>query len=55
MPVCIVYVVKEVALFRGLGQLMGMAHNRTCTQTPQTSRKKERKLFVAYIETGTNS
>ena len=55
--VCVVYVVKEVALFRGLSQLMGMARNRTCAQTPQTSRKKERKLFVAYmyIETGTNS
>ena len=30
MRVCVVYVVKEVASFRGLGQLMGVAGNRTC-------------------------
>ena len=46
---CVVYVhvVKEVALFRdaqALGQLMGMAHNRTCARALQTSR---RKLLVA--------
>ena len=29
--VCVVYEVKEVASFRGFGQLMGMARNSTCT------------------------
>ena len=34
--VCIVYVVKEVASFPGgLGQLMGVAHNRTHARTSQ--------------------
>ena len=28
---CIVYVVKEVASLQGLGELMGVACNRTCT------------------------
>ena len=28
--VCVVYVVKKVASFRGLGQLMGVVCNRTC-------------------------
>ena len=37
--VCIVYVVKEVALFPGLGQLMSVARKRTCAQALQTSRK----------------
>ena len=55
MRVCIVYVVMEVASFRGLSQLMGMARNRTRTRALQTSRKKERKLLVAYVETGTNT
>ena len=58
MRVCIVYVhvVNEVALFRRLGQLMGMVHNRKRTRALQISRKKkERKLLVAYVETGTNS
>ena len=32
MRVCIVYVVKEVAHSRGLGQLMDMARNRTRTR-----------------------
>ena len=39
----------------GLGQLMGMPRNKTSSQALQTSRKKERKLLVAYVETGTNS
>ena len=38
--VCVVYVVKEVTSFRGLGQLMGVARKRTRIQTLQTSRKK---------------
>ena len=40
MRLCIVYVVKEVMSFPGLGQLMGVACKRTCTQALQTSRKK---------------
>ena len=40
MRLCIVYVVKEVTSFPGLGQLMGVACKRTCTQALQTSRKK---------------
>ena len=47
--VCIVYVVKEVTSFRGLGQLMGVARKRTRAQPVQTS------SCVAYVETGTNS
>ena len=41
--------VKEVASFWGLGQLMGMMHNR------MRDRQADRKLLVAYIETGTDS
>ena len=52
--VCVVYVVKEVASFRGLGQLMGVARNRTRARALQL-RPAERKLLVAYAETGTNS
>ena len=55
MQVCVVYVVKEVASFRGLGQLMGVAHNRTHTQADKLHRPAGRKLLVAYILTGTNS
>ena len=40
MRLCIVYVVKEVTSFPGLGQLMGVACKRTRTQALQTSRKK---------------
>ena len=32
MRVCVVYVVKEVASFRVLGQLMGVVRNRTRAQ-----------------------
>ena len=53
--VYIVYVVKEVASFQGLGQLMGVVRNRTRARALQTSRKKERKMLVVYVETGTNS
>ena len=52
--VCVVYVVKEVTSFRGLGQLMCVARNRTRARALQT-RPAERKLLVAYIETRTNS
>ena len=31
MQVCVVYVVKEVASFQGLGQLIGVACNRIHT------------------------
>ena len=47
--VCVVYVFKEVASFRGLGQLMGVAHDRTHT------RDQQKESCVAYVETGTNS
>ena len=40
MRVCVVYVVKEVASFGGLGQLMGVVRNRMHTRALQTSRKK---------------
>ena len=36
MRLCVVYVVKEVTSFPGLGQLMGVACKRTCTQALQT-------------------
>ena len=32
MQICIIYVVKEVASLREFGQLMGVAHNRTCAR-----------------------
>ena len=38
--ISVVYVVKEVVLFRGLSQLIGAVHNRIHTQALQTSRKK---------------
>ena len=45
MRVCIVYVhvhvVKEVALFRRLGQLMGMVHNRKRTTDQQEEKRKK--------------
>ena len=46
--VCIVYVVKEVASFRGggVGQLIGVARNRTHAQALQTSRKKAACSFT---------
>ena len=43
--ICLVYVVKEVVSFPGLGQLMGVARNR------MVSPAAERKLLVAYVET----
>ena len=55
--VCVVYVVKEVASFRGggggLGQLMGVARNRTRARALQTS--EAACSLAAYGETGTNS
>ena len=38
--VCVVYVIKEVASFQGLGQLMDVVCKRTCTQALQIRRKK---------------
>ena len=52
--VCVVYVVKEVASFRGFGQLMGVVRNRTHARA-QTCSCAERNLLVAYVDTGTNS
>ena len=46
--ICVVYVVKEVTSFRGLGQLMGVTRKERALQLQQ-------KLCVAYVETGTNS
>ena len=34
------YVIEEVASFQVYGQVMGVAHNRTCVRALQTSRKK---------------
>ena len=49
--VCVVYVVKEVTSFRGparaLGQLMGVARNRTCARVLQSSRKKAGCSFTS--------
>ena len=45
-PAYVVYVVKGVASFWGLGQLMGVVRNRTCTQALQTSRKKAACSFT---------
>ena len=44
--VCITYIVKEVASFRGLG---------TMERALELHRPPERKLLVAYVETATNS
>ena len=41
-----IFVVKKVASFQGLGQLMGVACNRMRSQALQTSKKKEWKLHV---------
>ena len=43
------YVVEEVASFRGLGQLMGLARNK------RTLEFYRPELLVAYAETETNS
>ena len=40
MPVCVVYIVKEVTSSRGLGQLIGVVHKRARDQALHTSRKK---------------
>ena len=32
VQVCVVYVIKKVASFRGLGQLMGVVRKRICTR-----------------------
>ena len=39
----IVYVVKEVTSSRGLGQLMGVARNRTLAQVLQTSTEQQKE------------
>ena len=65
MRLCVVYVVKEVALFlvEGgvvfvLSQLMGIAREKTLALAlqPLLQQQEERKkLESCYIETGTNS
>ena len=55
-PVRVVYVVKEVASVRGLGQLMGVARNRTRARA-MLQQQEERKLlrrnwnFIAIYST----
>ena len=44
--ICVVYVVKEVASFRGLSQLMGMAHNRICTRALQTTKEEAAVVYM---------
>ena len=46
---CVLYIVKEVMLFQGIGQLMGVMHNKMCAQALQY-RPGGRKLLVAYVE-----
>ena len=46
---CVVYIVRELRHSRGLGQLMGVAHNTMHT------RAEQKESCVAYVETGTNS
>ena len=41
-------------ILEGLGQLIGMVHNRTCTRALHASRKKA-ACTRSYVETGTNS
>ena len=50
------WAIKSLPNTFSLGQLMGIACNslRMCTRDLQT-RPAERKLLVAYVETGTNS
>ena len=45
--VCVVYVVKEVVSFRGLGQLMGMARKRMLPEA--TDQQEECKLQLIPI------
>ena len=45
------YVVEEVASFRGLGQLMGLARNKRTLEFY----RPELLVHVAYAETETNS
>ena len=53
--VCVVYVVKEVASFQRARSINECGVYRTHARALQTTRKKERKLLVAYVETGTIS
>ena len=48
----VVYVVKEVTSSGGLGQLMGVARNRT---RARALRAALLVALLAYVETGTNS
>ena len=55
---CVVYVVKEVASFRGARSINGRGANRTRARALRrllVYMRPERKLLVAYVETGTNS
>ena len=46
MRVCVVYVVKEVASFWGLGQLMGVVHNRVRTRALQMIKPETQQPIV---------
>ena len=48
-----VYVVKEVESFWGLGQLMGVAHNRTQAQAIQTTGGRKLSILAEICSTGT--
>ena len=45
---CVEYIVKDVASFQSLGQLMSIVHKRTALKL---YRPAGRKLLVAYVET----
>ena len=53
--VCVVYVVKEVASSGGLGQLMGVARNRTRARALRAAERTLLVALLAYVENGTNS
>ena len=44
--VCVVYVVKEVTSFRGLGQLMGVVHKERALKLYRPAEKNARKKAV---------
>ena len=48
MRICVVYIVKEVASYRELAQLMGMAHNSYWMLIPQ-SNHRDTYLVNNYI------
>ena len=49
MQVCVVYVVKEVASFWGLSQLMGVAHTRVRAQALQMIKRETQQPIIVII------